>query len=86
MAGQGERKRWGIMDEIKGIAFQGVISKITTTSDGGWRVSLDVGHADGDAMLALAGLRDRNLQVGIVDNSDLNAMRNNHGAWQEDRR
>lgn len=55
-----------VKGEKMGITFQAILNKITTTVDGGWRVSFDVSASDSEAMLELAKLRDTTLQIGII--------------------
>ena len=52
---------------MKGVTFQAILNKITTTVDGGWRVTFDVSDSDSNAMLDLAKMRETTLQLGIVD-------------------
>jgi len=49
-----------------GISFEASLSRITTTIDGGWKVTFDVPQSDAESMLALSEYRDKILQIGIV--------------------
>ena len=48
------------------ITFSATLSRLTTTLDGGWRVSFDVSQSDCDAMMALSELRDVELALAIA--------------------
>jgi hypothetical protein len=49
-----------------GVSFRAVISKVTTTIDGGWKVTLDLSANESEQALALAQLRDQLIQFGAV--------------------
>lgn len=61
---------------MKGITFSSVLNKITTTIDGGWRITFDVSDSESENMTDLAMMRNRRLQIGIVD---LNSPENSSG-------
>lgn len=65
-------------DELsQGFTFGAVINRITSTVDGGWRVAFDLPDSEKQAILKLAELRDRVLQVGIVP-------KKRGGSWPEE--
>lgn len=51
---------------MKDITFQATLARITTTIDGGWRVSVDVSQSDRQAIMDLSELRQTAFQVGVV--------------------
>jgi len=55
---------------MKAISFNAIFNKITSTIDGGWRVSFDVPASDSGSLLELAALREDNLKV-VVMNSEM---------------
>lgn len=59
------------------IEFQAILYKITTTVDGGWRVTLDIGDNDQAAMMDLSKLRQSGLYIKIQTESE---------AWANDER
>lgn len=48
---------------MAGISFNAMINRITTTIDGGWRVTFDVPQSETQSMMELSALRDENLQI-----------------------
>lgn len=56
----------GTPKEHKGITFQAVFAKATTTVDGGWNVTFSVSQDEAEAILGLATLRDELLQVAVL--------------------
>ncbi len=48
------------------IAFQAILTKISTTPDGGWRLTLDVSANESQIVLLLAEFRDQILQFAAV--------------------
>lgn len=54
------------MNEIESITFLATLVRITTTDDGGWRVTLDVPSSDGEACLKLARQRGQVLQLAVL--------------------
>ncbi len=48
------------------LTFTGIVTKATTTVDGGWRVYIDLGMNDGEAVTKLIELRDQLLQFAAV--------------------
>lgn len=54
-----------------GITFQAILNKITTTIDGGWRVSFDVPQSESEEVMKLSEKRDQNLQVAVVTSTDI---------------
>ncbi len=48
---------------MRGISFNAIINRITTTIDGGWRISLDVPQSEIEAIMKLSSLRDESLQI-----------------------
>ena len=48
------------------VKFSAIINKISTTIDGGWRVTLDVPDWNTDEMSELAKFRDQNLLVEVA--------------------
>jgi hypothetical protein len=51
---------------VKGITFQAILSKASTTVDGGWVVSFAVSQDEAQAVLQLTELRDDLLQLAVV--------------------
>lgn len=56
---------------MSGITFQGNLNRITTTIDGGWRVSFDVPQSESESIMQLADKRDENLQIAVVTSTDI---------------
>lgn len=56
---------------MKAVTFQGNLNRITTTIDGGWRVSFDVPESESNAITKLAARRDQNLQIAVVAVTDV---------------
>lgn len=54
------------VSEPKSVTFTAIFSKATTLVDGSWRISLDLGEHDGEAVAALARLKDCALQIAVV--------------------
>lgn len=50
----------------EGLVIQGVLTKVTTTVDGGWRISFDLGEDQTLATTQLSLLRDQLLNIVIV--------------------
>ena len=50
----------------EGIEFKAILNRSATTSDGGWRVTLDVGNDELDQSTALSRHMIGLLQVGII--------------------
>ncbi len=51
---------------MKGISFNAILNRITTTVDGGWRITFDIPQTEVAEMLKLSGLREENLQVVVL--------------------
>jgi hypothetical protein len=51
---------------MSGISFNAIINKITTTIDGGWRVTFDVAQSDASQIFKLSEIRDQAVQVGVL--------------------
>lgn len=49
-----------------GITFKAFFSKATTTVDGGWRISFDLGEWEADKVSKIANTKGRSLQVAII--------------------
>jgi hypothetical protein len=63
-----------------GVTFSAILNKITTTVDGGWRVTFDVPDSETPQMAELSKLRSSTLQIGIVDlNTIANKEKTTHG-------
>lgn len=58
------------MEDTKSVAFSATLHQIKTEPSGGWRITLDVPESDSDKMLTLSMMRDRMLQVGVVNPED----------------
>lgn len=56
---------------MKGISFNGQLFKITTTVDGGWRITIDVPQSELEAIMELSKCRDEAITVGIVSTSNM---------------
>jgi hypothetical protein len=54
------------MGKSKAITFHAVLTRLTTTVDGGWRVSFDVAQSDKDGVMALSDLRECELALAIA--------------------
>ena len=52
------------------IHLQCVILKVSTTLDGGWRVTLDVPESEQDTVLELAKMRNPVVRIMVEDNED----------------
>ena len=50
----------------EGFTFQGVLTKITTTVDGGWRITFDLPANQSNQISELSSLRESALQIGLV--------------------
>lgn len=48
------------------IALEAVLSKIATTVDGGWNITLAADQSQIDSIMKLSALRDEPLQIAIV--------------------
>lgn len=48
------------------ITFEGELSKITTTVDGGWNITFSVGQDQAEKILPLSEYRDTSLQFAVV--------------------
>ena len=48
------------------ITFKAILAKVSTTADGGWRVTLDVAECDREAVLTLSKFRELLLAIAIV--------------------
>ncbi len=55
---------WG--NSVDAITFKAIFSKVATTVDGGWNLTLSVSQDDSQALLQLAELREQVLAVAIV--------------------
>jgi hypothetical protein len=55
---------------MNAITFRAIFNKITTTVDGGWRLSIDVDNSEKDKLNELANYRDNLLAVAIVPQSE----------------
>lgn len=55
-----------MQEEDQAISFRGVITKVSTTIDGGWKVTLDLSANESNEALELAKLRDQLIQFGAV--------------------
>lgn len=51
---------------MSAITFKSVLSRATTTADGGWRIYLDLSEKDSETVAALVKNKDRILAVAIV--------------------
>jgi hypothetical protein len=49
-----------------GISFQAILQSVRTTSDGGWRITLDVAANDSVQVLQLSQFRNDLLSVGVI--------------------
>lgn len=54
------------MEAPQGITFQGMLTKLSTTIDGGWRITLDIGNDFQKELLQLAVLKDSPLQCAFI--------------------
>lgn len=54
------------MDKEKAITLLGSISKITTTVDGGWKLTFDVPQSELSKVMQLSCLRDMVLALAVV--------------------
>jgi len=52
------------------ITLHAILVRVSTTADGGWRVTLDVPQSDADQVMRLSALRDCALGVAIVPETD----------------
>ena len=57
-------------EEMTGITFSATVNKIATTIDGGWRITIDVSNSETDQVMALSEVRNKVLQIGIVEVAD----------------
>ena len=48
------------------LTFHAVLVRLTTTVDGGWRLSFDVPQTDADSVMKLSDLRDCELALAIA--------------------
>jgi len=48
------------------IAFNATLSKISTSIDGGWKVTLDVSQTDAEEIMKLSEHRDQLLTVAVL--------------------
>ena len=55
--------------EISKVELDVVLNKITTTVDGGWRITFDCGNENATLIALLAQLRDQFLTVEIKPNN-----------------
>lgn len=55
------------MSEQRSVTFRAIFSKATTTVDGGWNVTFSLAEHDGETVARIAELRDRTLQVAVVE-------------------
>lgn len=53
-------------EQSEGITFPVIVSKVATTSDGGWRITLDCGDDASKQVQQLAALRSTLLQAAFV--------------------
>lgn len=51
------------------VNIKAILNKITTTVDGGWRLTLDIGNEEQENLLRLADMRDTILKLVIVKES-----------------
>lgn len=58
------------MEELNSVAFSATLHQIKTEPSGGWRITLDIPETDSDKMLKLSTMRDRMLQIGVVESED----------------
>ena len=57
------------MSKIKapnGVTLLAVLSKVSTTPDGGWRLTFDVSANEDEQVLGMIDLRDRLAQMALV--------------------
>lgn len=50
----------------EGITFQAQINKLQTTTDGGFRITLDAGEQDIEALKELINFKDELITVAVV--------------------
>jgi hypothetical protein len=55
------------MKQTKGISFEAILAKITTTVDGGWNITLSVSQNEVSSIMELSDLRDMPLQIAIIE-------------------
>jgi hypothetical protein len=48
------------------ISFKALFNKATTTIDGSWRISIDLGEHDGDTVMKISALKDKILNIALV--------------------
>jgi hypothetical protein len=59
---------------MKGITFQAIFGKATTTVDGGWNVTFAVSQEEAKQVLQLSQLRDSVLQVAVIPIDELGGL------------
>lgn len=52
--------------ELKSVTFNAIFSKASTLVDGGWRISLDINTIDAEAVMKLAEMKDKLLQIAVI--------------------
>ena len=50
----------------EGITFQALLSKISTTVDGGWNITLSVGQNEVQSVMQLSELREATLAIAVI--------------------
>lgn len=48
------------------IKFKAIFNKATTTIDGSWRITIDLGEHDGDTVMKISTLKDKILNIAMV--------------------
>ena len=51
---------------MKSVSITASLFRITTTTDGGWRISFDVPQSENQQVMQLSEFRNLLLQIGIV--------------------
>jgi len=52
--------------EIIQFAFQAILNRLTTTVDGGWKITFEIDNSETNTITELAKYKDAMLQLAIV--------------------
>ena len=52
------------------LVFDGIFARATTTVDGGWRISFDLGNHEGEAVASLSRLSSKNLKIVVISEDE----------------